>query len=386
MPPRLAVPATFILCLLTAFPAAAAVIGDFQPKAGNVLLIEASTGTVLLSKDEDAIIPPASLTKMMVADVVFEALKSGEITPDTTYKVSEHAWRTGGAPSHTATMFAALKSEIRVEDLIKGVIVQMANDGCIILAEGMDGSEAKFAARMTARAKELGLAHTAFANATGLPAPGNKTTIADMVKLARHLQETYPDFYQIYAQPDFEWNKIFQRNKNPLLSHGLGVDGLVTGYAEEAGYGLVVSALHDGNRFFLGLSGLDNEADRRDEADRILRWAEGSFERRRVFQAGDVVGQASVYGGASGDVDLAADGPVDVFVPANDPALLDARIVYHWPLKAPVARDAAVGRLQISLNDHVLREVPLKTIETVPRGKLWQRSLDALVEGLFFWL
>ena len=383
---RLAIAAILTLWLMPVQPAAAAAVDDFQSKAPNVLLVEASTGTVLLAKAERAVMPPASLAKMMVADVVFEAIEKGEITLDTTFPVSEHAWRTGGAPSRTSTMFAVLKSQVRVEDLLKGVMVQMANDGCIVLAEGLDGSEQKFAERMNARAKALGLTSTHFSNATGLPDPGNTTTIADMVTLARHIATAHPDLYRYYALVDFEWNKIFQRNKNPLLTDGIGVDGLASGYSPEAGYGLVVSANHEGNRFFLGLSGIDNERDRREEAARILRWAQTNFERRRLFAAGETIGQASVYGGANSSVDLAASGPVDVFVPVSDSDPLDARIVYRWPLAAPVAKDKEVGTLQISLDGHLLREVPVHSSAPVARGKLWQRAVDALVEALFFWL
>ncbi len=358
----------------------------FETKAAQVLMIEASTGTVLLAKGEDKPLPPASLAKLMTLEVVFDAIRRREIGLDTVYKVSEHAWRTGGAPSRTATMFAALKSELRVEDLLKGAAVQMANDACIILAEGMDGSEEKFAGRMNGRAKALGLTASAFVNPTGLPAPGNRTTLRDMITLARHLQATYPDFYRLFAQPEFEWNKILQRNRNPLIGRSAGVDGLASGFAEESGYALVASAERNGRRLFLAISGLPSDKERTEEAVRLFDWAFGAFEMRHLFKPGQTIGQASVYGGAAGQVDLVAAGPVDVFVPIDDPERLQARIVYRWPLRAPLAAGAQVGVLQLSSGERLLREVTLQSAAAVGEGTLRQKAGDALFELLFFWL
>ncbi|PPJ46612.1 D-alanyl-D-alanine carboxypeptidase [Rhizobium sp. KAs_5_22] len=358
----------------------------FETKATQVFMIEASTGTVLLAKGEDKPLPPASLAKLMTLEVVFDAIRRREIGLDTVYKVSEHAWRTGGAPSRTATMFAALKSELRVEDLLKGAAVQMANDACIILAEGMDGSEEKFAGRMNGRAKALGLTASAFVNPTGLPAPGNRTTLRDMVALARHLQATYPDFYRLFAQPEFEWNKILQRNRNPLIGRSAGVDGLASGFAEESGYALVASAERNGRRLFLAISGLPSDKERTEEAVRLFDWAFGAFEMRHLFKPGQTIGAASVYGGAAGEVDLVAAGPVDVFVPIDDPERLQARIVYRWPLRAPLAAGAQVGVLQLSSGERLLREVKLQSAAAVGEGTLRQKAGDALFELLFFWL
>lgn len=372
--------------LSTPVSAQQAVSKVFETKAAQVLMVEASTGTVLLAKGEDKPLPPASLAKLMTLEVVFDAIRRREIGLDTVYKVSEHAWRTGGAPSRTATMFAALKSELRVEDLLKGITVQMANDACIILAEGMDGSEEKFAGRMNARAKVLGLTASTFVNPTGLPDPGNRTTLRDMVTLARHLQSSYPDFYRLFAQPEFEWNKILQRNRNPLIGRSAGVDGLASGFAEESGYALVASAERNGRRVFLAISGLPSDKERTEEAVRLLDWAFGSFEMRHLFKPGQVIGSASVYGGDAGEVGLVAAGAVDVFVPVDDPERLQARIVYRWPLRAPLAAGAQVGVLKLSSGERLLREVKLQSAAAVGEGTLRQKAGDALFELLFFWL
>ncbi len=358
----------------------------FETKAQQVLMIEASTGTVLLAKGEDKPLPPASLAKLMTLDVVFDAIRRREIGLETVYKVSEHAWRTGGAPSRTATMFAALNSQIRVDDLLRGVAVQMANDACIILAEGIGGSEADFAKRMNERALELGLTASNFVNPTGLPDPGNRTTLRDMVTLARHLQTAYPEFYRLFTQPEFEWNKILQRNRNPLLGRSAGVDGLASGFAEESGYALVASAERNGRRLFLAISGLSSDKERTEEAIRLFDWAFATFGMRHLFKPGEVIGAASVYGGDAGNVGLVAEGPVDVFVATNDPERLQAKIVYRWPLRAPIEAGAEVGVLKVSSGERLLREVKLKSAVAVGEGTLSQKAGDALFELLFFWL
>lgn len=204
----------------------------FETKAKQAFMIDAETGTVLFSKDPDRLIAPASLNKLMTAEVIFDAIKAGRYTMDDSFAVSENAWRTGGAPSGTSTMFAALKSVIRLEDLIQGIVVQSANDGCIIVAEGMDGSEANFATQMNERARKIGLEKSVFKNSTGLPAEGQVTTVRELTQLGLHLWKEYPELYKYYAQPDFTWNKIIQRNRNPLLAMGIGADGLQLGFTE----------------------------------------------------------------------------------------------------------------------------------------------------------
>lgn len=374
--------------------AAATQSAGFTTKAKQAYMVEAKTGTVLLSVNENQSFPAASLTKLMTMETVFSAMKRGELSPDTVYPVSENAWRTGGAPSGTTTMFAALKSQIRVDDLVKGVIIDNANDACIVLAEGMAGGEAQFAARMTARAKDLGLDRSVFANATGLPAINptgvpeaeSRTTARDMVELARHIYATYPDFYPLYAQPDFTWNKIFQRNKNPLLGLGMGIDGLGAGFAEGSGFAFVASVERNGTRLFLAMGGLASDKDRMDEAKRAFDWALSSFETRVVFKPGEVIGQAAVYGGNASHVDLVATEPVDLYLPTNNPERLSGNIVYHWPLRAPVREGQTVGTLKIAQGGRVLRQVPLVTASAVGEGTLTNKATDALMELMFFWL
>lgn len=355
-----------------------------ETKAEQVYLIESSTGTVLLAKNEKQTFAPASLAKLMTLEVVFDALKKGEIHPDTIYPVSEFAWRTGGAPSRTSTMFAAVKSQVPVADLIRGIAVQTANDGCLIIAEGMAGSEAKFVERMNARAQELGLTDSRFGNATGLPHPDNRSTLYDLVKLSRHLVKTYPDLYRTFSLPEFEWNKILQRNRNPLLS--FGADGLGTGFAEGSGFAIVASMERNGRRLFLGFSGVATDKERTEEASRLLNWGFDSFEMRTLFKAGEAIGEASVYGGAQSTVPLVAAAPVEVYVPVNNPERLQARIVYRWPLNPPVAAGEEIATLNVFSGERPLVSVPLKSAAAVEVGNLRQRAWDAVIELLFFWI
>ncbi len=353
-------------------------------KAAQAYLIEAATGTVLLAKNERQSFAPASLAKLMTLEIVFDALRKGEIRSDTVYPVSEYAWRTGGAPSRTSTMFAAVKSQVPVADLIRGIAVQTANDGCLIIAEGMAGSEAKFVERMNARAAELGLADSRFGNATGLPHPDNRSTLYDLVKLSRHIVDAYPELYLTFGLPEFEWNKILQRNRNPLLS--FGADGLGTGFADGSGFAILASMERDGRRLFLGLSGVATDKERTEEAVRLLNWGFDGFEMRRLFAAGEVIGEASVYGGAQSKVPLVAERPVEVYVPINNPERLQARIVYRWPLDPPVAADREIATLNILSGERPLISVPLMSAEAVEVGTLRQRAWDALIELLFFWI
>lgn len=376
----------FLFFCTGAHAQSAAPQAGFDVKAKQVYLIEAETGTVLFARAEDEAVPAASLAKLMTAATVFKALAAGEITRDTQYPVTEHAWRTGGAPSRTSTMFAALKSMVRVEDLVRGVTVQFANDACIILAEGIAGSEAAFAERMTAEARALGLEKSSFANATGLPDPGNRVTMREMVRLARHMQATYPDAMAYYAEPEFEWNKIRQRNRNPLLALNIGVTGFVTGFSEEGGYSIVASVDRDGKHLLLAMGGLESDKARIEESRRIIEWALSSFERRTLFKEGETIADASVYGGDAATVPLVVGDRVDVFLPKDNSQRLVARVVYSWPVRAPVQPGQEIGTLKIWNDKQLLREVPVRTAGTVGEGTLRARALDALLELFFFWI
>jgi len=376
-----------LLCGLVSVIAASACLAQpIETKAQQALLIDDKTGTVLFAKNADELIPPASLAKLMTMEVVFDALAKGELSLDQTYSVSEYAWRTGGAPSGTSTMFAKIKSTPRVEDLIQGVIVQSANDGCIVLAEGMAGSEEQFVRRMNERARALGLENATFVNSTGLPAPGQKVSIGELVNLARHIHRTYPQFYKYYAQESFTWNNIFQRNRNPLLRLDIGADGLGTGYTQESGFALVGSAERNGRRLFLGMSGLASDKERAEEARKLIEWGMDNFEDVLLFPKDDIVGEASVYGGAHSQVKLRTGEAVELLLPKRDRPPLKARIVYNGPLVAPVEAGKEIGTLKIWMGDDLIQEKPVYTAEAVSEGGIGKKAFDAALELSTGWI
>lgn len=381
----------FRLCRLFAFAAMLLAVVPahaqlFETKAGQAFMIDADTGTILFSKDPDKPIPPASLAKLMTMEVVFNAIKAGRLTLEDKFQVSENAWRTGGAGSGGSTMFAALKSTIRLEDLIKGVVVQSANDGCIIIAEGMAGSEENFAALMTERAREIGLTQSEFKNSTGLPAEGQVVTARELVQLAQHIWREYPEFYKFYGLRDFTWNKITQRNRNPLLTMDIGADGMKTGFTEESGYAIVGSVTRGGNRVFVAMSGMSSERERAEEARKLLEWGARAFQKSELFAENEVVGEAQVFGGARGSVPLKAEGPVAIFIPITNKDRLIARIVYEGPLAAPVEEGTRVGTLRVWIGDTLSQETPLFAAESIGVGSLHQRAWDAVGELLVGWL
>ncbi|NTF31770.1 D-alanyl-D-alanine carboxypeptidase family protein [Rhizobium skierniewicense] len=358
--------------------------GGLAVKAQQAYMIDAETGTVLLAINENTPFAPASLAKLMTVEVVMDALSKNQISADTSYPVSEYAWRTGGAPSRTSTMFAALKSTVSINDLLTGIIVQNANDGCLVVAEGLAGSDEAFAKRMTDRATALGLTGSSFANSTGLPDKVSKTTARDMVVLAKHVHDTYADRYGLFAKPDFEWNRIFQRNKNSLL--GNGIDGLGLGFAEGQGFSAVVSAERDGRRIYLTLAGLADDKTRQEEARRVVEWGLTAFQKRNLFQKDEIVGNIGVYGGSTSAVSLTVREQVSVLVPINNPDRLSGRIVYNWPLNAPLDTGYNAATLKIFSGEKLLRDVPLYTTAVVEKGTLTQNAAGALKELLLFWL
>jgi len=354
--------------------------------APHVILIDGQNGSVLFERSADTLIPPASLAKLMTVEYIFHLIKEGKLRLTDEFPVSENAWRKGGAPSHTSTMFAALNSSVSVDDLLHGIIVQSANDACIVLAEGIAGSEAKFAESLTKRAREIGLMKSTFANSNGLPDPGTMVTSRELAMLAYYIIHHYPDFYKLFGQRDFTWNKIHQYNRNPLLKVEIGADGLKTGFTKEAGYGLVGSAVQDGLRLIAVVNGARSAKQRADEGKKLLEWGFRNFRARLLFGQDQTIGYAKVFGGASGYVPLEAYGPVQVMVPKAGGEKIIARIAYTGPVPAPVDKDTPVGVLKVWRNDNLVLVTPLKTAVSVGKGNLPQRAFDAVTElmiGLF---
>jgi D-alanyl-D-alanine carboxypeptidase (penicillin-binding protein 5/6) len=360
--------------------------GGYDTDAPTAILIEAGSGSVLFEKNPDELRAPSSMMTLMTAEVVFRAVKQGDIKLTDQYLVSENAWRRGGAPAGGPTMFAAIHSRVPVDDLLRGAIIQNGNDSCMILAEGIAGNEKAFAEMMTKRARELGLIKSTFANASGLPDPGNKMTVRELGKLARHIIQTYPDSYKLFGEREFTWNKIRQQNRNALLNSLEGVDGLKSGFSKDGGYGMVGSAVQNGMRLIVVVNGLDDPDDRVTEAKKLLEWGFRNFEARTLFAAQQPVGYAKVFGGESRSVKLASPEPVKVMVQKNGSDKLIARIVYNGPVPAPIEPGQRVGFVKVWRGANVAVEAPVYAAESVATGSTVRRAIDGaseLVIGMF---
>jgi D-alanyl-D-alanine carboxypeptidase (penicillin-binding protein 5/6) len=357
----------------------------FETRAAHALLMDAETETVLFQHEADTSMPPASMAKLMTAAVIFDAVKSGRLGLEDEFLISEDAWRRGGAPSGGSTMFAKLGSSIKLGDLIRGIIIHSANDGCIAVAEGVAGSEPIFADMMNEYARKIGLAGSHFTNATGLPDPQQRVTARDLAKLANHIIRDFPEFYKIYGETEFTWNKITQRNRNPLLDMNIGADGLKTGFTEESGYGLVGSAVRDGQRLIVVVNGTKTEKERAEEARKLLDWGFRAFERTTLFDAKEVVADAKVFGGSQRSVGLVGNGPVEILLPRGSRDLIKARVVYQGPVSAPVEEGQQIGVLKVSIGDDLTKETPLYAAHFVGTGTVSQRAVDGLEELLLGW-
>jgi serine-type D-Ala-D-Ala carboxypeptidase (penicillin-binding protein 5/6) len=358
----------------------------FQTVAPTAILIDADGGSVLFEKNADELVAPASLSKLMTAEVVLNEIKQGRLKPTDQFIVSEKAWRKGGAPSRTSSMFVPIHSKVAVDDLLHGVIIQSGNDACITLAEGIAGTEDKFAEMMTKRAREIGLAKSTFGNSNGLPDPRQLMTARELGKLARHIILTYPDYYRLYGEREYTFNKIRQFNRNPLLALSIGADGMKTGFTKEAGYGLVGSAVQNGLRLIVVVNGLKTEKDRADEAKKLLEWGFHNFQSGTIFEDGQTIADAKVYGGEQGSVPLVAQKTVRLMVPRGVRERIVARVVYAGPVRPPVQKGQQIGTLKVWRGDFMVLEVPLEAAADVGQGNLPRRAWDAATEmfiGLF---
>ncbi len=356
------------LSLLAAFTAAA-----LDTAARSAMVVDLSSGAVLLEKNVDAPLPPASMSKLMTLNMVFEALQQGRLSLDERFRVSVKAWKMGGSK-----MFVREGDRIRVEDLIRGVVIHSGNDACVVLAEGMAGSEDAFAQRMTERGRELGLNQSTFANATGWPHPNHRMSSRDLITLSSRLIEQFPEYYHYFAETEFTWDKVTQKNRNPLLYLDIGADGLKTGHTEEAGYGLVGSAVRNGRRIAFIVSGLGSSKERSVEAERLTTWAFREFKTDKIANAGQIVGEADVWIGASDTVPLAPKDDVIATAPYGGLNDLKVSIRYDGPVEAPIALGQMIAELVVESPDMPALTIPLVAAAAVDRGGLISRVTAAL--------
>jgi len=358
----------------------------FQSDAPYAFLMDYDTGAVLYNKRGDEPMPPASMSKIMTMAVVFKALEEGRLSLNDEFVVSENAWRTGGAPSGTSAMFAPINSSVTVEQLIRGVAVQSGNDASIVLAEGLAGSEEGFARLMNEYAEDLGLQNSNFANSTGLPDPNHYMSARDLAVLSRHIIQEYPQHYGYFAEPEFKYRRHRFYNRNRLVRTGKA-DGLKTGYTSESGFGVVASAEDDGRRMIAVVNGLDSRNARRNEAVRLLNWGLKSFKEFVLFDAGEIVGTARVWGGSSRFVDLAGKGDVRILLPrSTNRERISAEIAYVGPLQPPIEPGQRVAEIRVTTDEGISNSAPLYAAEAVEKGGVIARGFDTLLLLAFGWM
>ncbi len=360
--------------------------GAISTKAKQAILMDATSGAVLFQHEADTLASPASMSKLMTLAVVFRALKNGTLKPTDPITMSVNAWRTGGAPSGTSAMFVPVNETATVAEMLQGIIVQSGNDACIALAEAIGGSEQNFATMMTAEARRIGLPKSTFANATGLYAPDHLMTARELAMLARFIMQEYPEQFTIFGQKEFNYRKHRFINRNPLLFLDIGADGMKTGFISQAGYGMVGTAVQDGRRLIVVVNGLESANDRRDEARRLLEWGFRSFGEFKLFDPGEVVGEARVWGGSQFYVPLVGKDGVAIVLPrfpANQ--RLTAEIRYKGPLKPPIHKGDEVAHLRVTSSSSATNEVPLYASEDVEQAGTMRRGLDSLLHLALSW-
>lgn len=324
--------------------------------AKQAIVVDIETDSVLLNKNGFEPMYPASMTKMMTAHVVFDYLKAGKLQKDDVFQVSEQAWRMGGSK-----MFVHVNDRVKVDDLLKGIVIQSGNDACVVVAEGISGSEEQFADLMNRYAKELGMTKTHFKNSTGWPDPEHVTSPYDLYLLAKDTIVNHPEYYPYYAMKEFTYSGINQPNRNLLLNRGLGVDGLKTGHTEEAGYGITISGVNpeDGRRIIVVINGMDSEKSRADEAERLLIYAYRNFENKTLWEEGQEVADADVWFGDTPAVPMVTAKKVRLLLPKNSQENIKITAKYNGPIAAPVTKGQEIGTLTVQVADRDPQVVPL---------------------------
>lgn len=330
-----------------------------ETKARNAIVMDYTTGQYLFTKDHQKMVPPASMSKLMTVYMVFDKLKDGSLSLDDTFTVSENAWRKGGAASGGSTMFLKIGQKVRVEDLIKGILIQSGNDACIVVAENISGSEEDFAHQMTIKAKRMGLNNSSFVNSTGLPDPDQKMSVEDLAKLAKIIMDEFPEFFHLFSEKYFTYNGIRQGNRNPLLYSMSNADGMKTGHTEEAGFSLTATAKNGDRRLIEVMTGMKSNKERSEEAERLMSWGFREFSNYTIFQAGQKIAEVPVWFGDEKKVDLVVGESVIKTIPKNKVLETKLVAVYDKPVKAPVKKGEQLGVVRVEIPGMQTTEVLL---------------------------
>ncbi len=374
----------FLLAVCVILLGGLAAATALETKARTALVVDYATGTVLLEKNADLSLPPASMSKLMTLNMVFEALQDGRLTMDEKLPVSKKAMSYGGS-----TMFLTTRDKVSVRDLIQGVIVLSGNDACVVLAEALAGSEEEFAKSMTKRAKQLGMNNSTFANSNGWPDPNQRMSARDLVTLATRLIRVFPQYYHFFSEKEFPFDNrspANRFNRNPLLKLNIGADGLKTGHTEEAGYGIVGSAVRNGRRVVLMLSGLQSAEDRASEAAKLMNWAFRQFVEKKVLKAGQTVGQANIWLGDQATVDLKIKEDLTAVLPVANANEVKGVITVTAPVPAPITKGQTLGTLTLQIPGLKTVSVPLVAANDVAKSGFVPRlrlSAQLLMQRLF---
>lgn len=363
-----------LLCILAAFVVQPA-FADITTTANHALLMDAESGAVLWAKDADTPMPPASMSKLMTIELLFQRLKDRRVKLSDTFPVSERAWRERAG----SECFVNIGDRMTAENLIQCIIVVSGNDSTIVVAEALGGTVEGFVAMMNRRARELGLKQSHFVNPDGLDVPpGQMMSAFDLATLARHIIRTYPAYYHYFGEKDFIWSNIHQPNRNPLLFSVAGADGLKTGHIDASGYGLVGSAIRGGQRLILVASGMTSEKDRADEGARLMEIGFREFRRYTLFKPGDAIAEADVFGGSEKTVALTVRAPVVLTLQVDSRPGLKVAVHYAGPLRAPLEQGQQVGTLRITAPDFPAQTIPLYVAQPVSQTGIFGRILLGL--------
>lgn len=374
----------FLLLATTCLVCAASVAGAIETKAKNAVLMDFETGEFFYEKNADDPMPPASMSKLMTAYLIFERLKDGRLSPDDVFIVSENAWRKGGAKTGSSTMFLKDKQRVKVKDLLRGIIVQSGNDACIVAAENIAGSEAEFAELANQKAKELGLKNSHFANATGWPNPDHKMSAKDLAVLAHHIIRDFPEYYSIYSEQSFTFNGIRQENRNPLLMLMPGIaDGIKTGHTSVSGFGLTGSAKKNGRRLIMVVNGLKTMKERGDESLRLMNWGFREFSNYAVLKENVKVVSVPVWLGETKSVSAVPAKGLTLTLPKGRQKDIVAHLKYKTPLKAPVKKGQEIASLVLSAPEHADTVIPLYAERDVKRLGYFGRLKETVKHVLF---
>ena len=356
----------------------------FDTAARNAILMDYDTGAYIYTKNHEVQMAPASMSKLMTLYIIFDKLRDGSLSLEDKFRVSENAWRKGGAASGSSTMFLKIGEKVSVEDLLQGIIVQSGNDACIVAAENISGTEEDFAVLMNETAEKLGLKNSTFANATGWPHPDQKMSAEDLALLAKRIIKEFPEYYHIFSEKYFTHNNIKQGNRNPLLYSMKGADGLKTGHTEEAGFCLTASAVRDGRRLIGVMAGMNSNKERSEEAERLMNYGFREFDNYKILTAGEVLAEVPVWYGKEKTVNMVVPEDVVETIRRSDKDEYKMKIVYDEPLKAPIVKGAVIGYAQLNDPEGNVRKINLVAANDVERMGVWGRfaaNLKYLIFG-----